>query len=268
MTSARADRIGIDRTPGGLPGAIVVVDLPDLSDVGARASVERLAVFDDRNAFDGEAALVIQPSMPAWTGRGSADRVLAGFSFAPIAREYVVLRTGRHVRRTAVVVVVCFGGSDPSLVTRRVAKIISSGEGWRTTVVVGADYAGSPDELGTDTIRDPADLPERLARADLVVIGAGTMKFEVACLGRPAILLAVADDQLTAGPSFAATGAADYLGDGRTIEPGRVLAAVRALVDDGDRRAVMGRVAAAAVDGRGAERVAAAILSLAGNRSI
>jgi UDP-N-acetylglucosamine:LPS N-acetylglucosamine transferase len=264
-TAERADRIGVHLTSVGPSDAIVIVDLPDLSGVGARTAVERLVVFDDRDAFDGEAALVIQPSLPVWTGPGRARRVLAGYSYAPVARDYVALRGHRPARRTTFEVIVCFGGSDPALVTRRLARVLSSGDGWRTSIVVGADYAGILDDLPSDVVRDPADLAERLARADLAVIGAGIMKFEVACLGRPALLLAVADDQVRVGPPFASTGAARYLGDGRTIEPDRVLAAVRDLVEDEGRRATMAQAGAAAVDGRGAGRIAAAILSLAGH---
>lgn len=262
-SAARAERIGLRRTSDCPSGAIVVVDLPELTGVGGRAEDGSLVVFDDRDAFDGDAALVIQPSMPTWNGSGRADRVLAGYSYAPIARRYVGLREARQVTRAATPhVIVCFGGSDPALVTGRLAIAIASGEGWRTTIVLGADYAGNVDDLPPDVVRDPADLPERLARADLAVIGGGTMKFEVACVGRPAILLAVADDQLAVGPPFASTGAAEFLGDGRTIDPELVLAAVRRLVANGDRRATMGRTAAFVVDGLGAERIATAIMSM------
>ena len=263
-TAAWAARLGVDVAPGPPTGAVVVVDLPDVSEAAALAPPERLVVFDDRDAFAGEAALVVQPSMPAWHGPGRAGRVLAGFDYAPVARVFVNGRAdGARQGSTPPAVLVCFGGSDPALVTQRIAGVLAPARGWRTTTIVGADYAGSLDALPQDVVRDPADLPARIARADLIVMGAGTMKFEVACLGRPAILLAVADDQLAAGPPFAATGAADYLGDGRTIDPDRVREAVSALVADDARRADMGRIAAAAVDGRGAERLAGAILSLA-----
>ena len=262
--AARAERLGIGGTSAGGPGSVVVIDLPDLSGVESRAPVGRLVVFDDRDAFAGEAAIVIQPSMPSWAGAGRAGRVLAGFGYAPVARDYVDLRDAEAARRSSTPeVVVCFGGSDPSLVTRRLAGVLSGSDHWRTTIIVGADYAGAVEELPS-AVHDPADLPARLARADLVVLGAGTMKFEVACLGRPAILLAVADDQLAAGPPFAATGAAAYLGDGRTIAPDVVLAAVRGLVADLERRVAMGRTAAAVIDGGGAVRLATAILSLGG----
>ena len=96
----------------------------------------------------------------------------------------------------------------------------------------------------------------------LVVGGAGTMKFELALLGRPMVLLAVVDDQLPVGPPFAATGAAHYLGDGRTIDPAEVVTAVASLMADAPARAAMAERARALVDGRGADRIAAAVLRL------
>jgi spore coat polysaccharide biosynthesis predicted glycosyltransferase SpsG len=90
------------------------------------------------------------------------------------------------------------------------------------------------------------------------------MKFELALLGRPAILLAAVDDQLAVAGPFAATGAARYLGDGRTIDPAVVAEAVEELIGDAATRLAIGRRGPEIVDGRGAERIAAALLALAG----
>ena len=89
------------------------------------------------------------------------------------------------------------------------------------------------------------------------------MKFEAACLGRPAILLAVADDQLAAAPTYATTGAAVYLGDGRTIDPARVREAIESLVADPAARSELGRRGAALIDGRGADWIARTVASIA-----
>jgi UDP-N-acetylglucosamine:LPS N-acetylglucosamine transferase len=89
------------------------------------------------------------------------------------------------------------------------------------------------------------------------------MKFEVAALGRPAILLAASDDQLPVGPPFASTGAALWLGDGRTIEPEAARDAVARLLADDARRAAMSAAGRRVVDGAGADRLAAEIAALA-----
>ena len=161
-------------------------------------------------------------------------------------------------------VVVTFGGSDPADVSARLAPAIAAAGSWSTLVVVGPGYGGTlADGDGFEVLRDPPDLESRLATAGLVVCGGGIMKFEVAVLGRPMILLAAADDQLPVAPAFAEIGAARYLGDGRTIEPDGVAAAVADLMRDTGGRAELGTRARAVVDGRGAERVAEAVLELA-----
>ena len=243
--------------------AVVVVDTPDPTAIAGRHDPGRLVVFDDSERFTGEAALVVQPSMPTWSGAANARRVLAGYRWAPIGSAWQgvthhALRTDEETRPQ---LVVCFGGSDPADVTGRLAPALDDDPRWIATIVVGPDYQAAL-EAGDHVVREPRDLPLRIAAADLVVIGAGTMKFEVAALGRPAILLAVADDQLTVGPAFAATGAARWLGDGRVIDPSVVHDEVARLLSDGSTRTAMAAAGRRAVDGRGADRVAAEAAAL------
>lgn len=268
LDASRAAGLGIEVLAGGVTDtdAATVVDLPDPNALVDHVDPRRLVVFDDTDSFTGRAAAVVQPSLPRWSGRGFAERVLSGYAYAPIAPAY---RRLRSVTRPAqdpgdpVRVVVSFGGSDPARVGDRLAAAFAQGRGWHAELIVGASYAGRIDSLPVDVVRDPDDLPERLAMADLVVLGAGTMKFEAACLGRPAILLAVADDQVGAAPTYAGTGAARYLGDGRTIEPARVRDEIEALVDDPAARSELGRRAAALIDGRGADRIAEVVAAIA-----
>ncbi|MEO8229226.1 MAG: hypothetical protein ABI628_05610 [Chloroflexota bacterium] len=159
-------------------------------------------------------------------------------------------------------VLVCFGGSDPHGVTERLASGLSDGSAWVATAIVGSHHRPL-EPLSIEVVRDPVDLAERLADCDLAVLGGGTMKFEAACLGRAAVLVGAADDQLAVGPPFAATGAAIWLGDGRTIEPRVVRETLDGLAADGERRRAIASRASKVVDGLGAERLADAILDLA-----
>jgi spore coat polysaccharide biosynthesis predicted glycosyltransferase SpsG len=250
--------------------AIVLVDLPDPNEVGDRWPAERLAVFDDREWFRGSAAIVIQPSLARWSGPAGAGRVLAGYAYAPIQTSLRRLAAEPPAAGKAAEVVVCFGGSDPADVGARVIPAIADGGAWSTVAIVGPGYRGQLVEsggvvpsTGLHVLRDPPELDSRLATASLVVSGAGTIKFELALLGRPMVLLAVVDDQLAVGPPFAATGAAEYLGDGRTIEPEAVVAAVTRLMADEPARMSIASRGREVVDGRGAERLADAVLELA-----
>jgi UDP-2,4-diacetamido-2,4,6-trideoxy-beta-L-altropyranose hydrolase len=265
-TAAEADRLralGVgDDAPADV--AAVLVDLPDPNEIADRWPPSILAVLDDREGFRGAAALVIQPSLDRWSGPAQAERVLAGYAYAPIRGSLRALAASAPAGAAQTEVLVCFGGSDPADVGGRLAPAIADAGPWPTTIVVGPDYGGRLTERdgAAVVVRDPPDLDRRLASAALVVGGAGTMKFELALLGRPMVLLAVVDDQLPVGPPFAATGAAHYLGDGRTIDPAEVATAVSTLMADDTARALMAERGRAIVDGRGAGRIAAAVLEL------
>jgi spore coat polysaccharide biosynthesis predicted glycosyltransferase SpsG len=265
----RLEVLGVRMDPPDDDDAIALLDLPDPNETGDRWPPERLAVFDDRESFRGAVALLIQPSLATWGGPADAGRILAGYDYAPVRSAIRRLAAEHPAETTPAAVVVCFGGSDPADVSARLAPAIAGASRWSTLTVVGPDYRGRLVEIGLDpdtpgpVLRDPIDLDRRMATASLVVSGAGTMKFELGLLGRPAILLAVADDQLPVGPAFAATGAARYLGDGRTIDPAAVAAEVATLVADGPARAAMASRGPTVVDGRGADRIADALLQLA-----
>jgi len=259
-------------TPRSAEPEAVVLDLPDLAEVRHRFDPGRLVVFDDGGTFSGRAAIVVQTSLPEWTGTGTVGEVLAGFGYAPVGTAYQRLRVsapdGVPDRPGSAAdgppqVVVCFGGSDPGDVLGRIGPALLDDPDWVAELVVGADYRGIAGSWSPPVLRDPPDLPERIAAADLVVVGAGTMKFEAACVGRPAVILAVADDQLPGAPIYAQTRAALYCGDGRTIDPAVVRAAVAGLVADEPGRRAMGRRAAELIDGQGAARIAAAVLAMA-----
>lgn len=271
IEAKRAASIGLPMVASTTPGErdVVVLDVPDVRAEASRFDAERLVVIDDRDALASPAAIVIQPSLPAWGGGGPAGQVLAGYRFAPVGLAYRRLRAARAFAaeptpagRAPVHVLVCFGGSDPANVSGRLAGVLADGDGWDAEVVLGLDSRAEPRDWTVAVSRDPDDLPARIAAADMVLIGAGTMKFEVACVGVPAILLAVADDQRAVGPPFAATGAARYLGDGREIELESVRAAIGSLAADAPSRARMAATASATVDGDGAIRIAWAVAAL------
>lgn len=268
--AARLAELGVAIGPPA-GDAVVLVDLPDPNEIGDRWPASRLAVLDDREWFRGSAAIVVQPSLGRWGGSADAGRVLAGCGYAPVRATLRRLADERPAEASPATVLVCFGGSDPADVGGRIvpaiAAVAAAGP-WATVAILGPGYRGAltagPDAApAVRVLRDPADLDRRLATARLVVGGAGTMKFELALLGRPMILLAVADDQLPVGPPFAATGAARFLGDGRTIDPGVVADAVAELMADEPARQAMGSRGRSMVDGRGADRIAAAVLELA-----
>jgi spore coat polysaccharide biosynthesis predicted glycosyltransferase SpsG len=247
---------------------IILVDLPDPNEVTGRWRPGRLAVLDDRELFRGPLAVVIQPSLATWSGAAQPGRVLEGYAYAPVRSSLRALASERPPDATPAGIIACFGGSDPADVGGRLVPAIAA-LGRPMVTILGPDYRGRLTESGPtgqpgvgDILRDPPDLDRRLASASIVVGGAGTMKFELALLGRPMILVAVVDDQLPVGPPFAATGAARYLGDGRRVAAAGVAEVAASLMADARARDDMSRRGREVVDGLGGNRIAAALLEL------
>jgi spore coat polysaccharide biosynthesis predicted glycosyltransferase SpsG len=252
--------------PGALlrRSAPLVVDLPDPNEAGP-AVLGRATVFDDRQLLASPARVIVQPSLPSWTPApgARAGRELIGYAFAPLGGSVLRVIGERRPRPDGAPprVLLCFGGSDPHDVTGRLGVALAADPRWALDVVVGPDYRGAAEARGLAVVREPPDLAERLATADVAVIGAGTMKFEAAALGTPAILVAVADDQVPVGPPFAATGAAAWAGDGRDVDPSFVVELLAALALDPARRAVMAPRGREVVPADGARRIVAATMT-------
>jgi spore coat polysaccharide biosynthesis predicted glycosyltransferase SpsG len=263
----RLRRLGVPQASSPVE-SVAVVDLPDPNEFVA-AAPEHLVVFDDRETFRGHAAVVIQPSLPAWTGApgARAELILAGYAYVPVADDIRRRGDARPDSESGGHVAVAFGGSDPSDVAARLAPAVVDLPSRPTVIVIGPDYRGAIDRRSFDVRQDPAGFVEIVGTAALVVASGGTLKYELAVLGRPIILVAVADDQLPVAAAFADAGGARYLGDGRTIEPAAVRAAVVSLLGDEAARIALGERARSLIDGGGAERIADVVADLAGFRS-
>ncbi|WP_091246909.1 PseG/SpsG family protein [Micromonospora matsumotoense] len=177
-----------------------------------------------------------------------------------------------------------FGGTDAVGAAPVLTRVLlGTGHPMEVTVVVGRPEIGAElTQVATGRGQSlhlvaPTDaLPTLIGAADLVVSAAGTSTWELCCLGAPAALVCVVDNQrdsyrrvvahrLAAGlgelPDLVASGLA-----GRTAraEAGRTL---RALLASPQRRAALAARAWATVDGHGRARVADAVLTRIADRT-
>jgi spore coat polysaccharide biosynthesis predicted glycosyltransferase SpsG len=117
--------------------------------------------------------------------------------------------------------------------------------------------------LGSELVVDAPDLVAQLAQVDLAIGAGGVGLLERMAAGVPSIGLAIADNQRANLEGAAARGAVRFLGPAREVSAERLAAEIAALADDAGSRAAMTRAGRALVDGRGADRVAAALLDRA-----
>lgn len=199
-------------------------------------------------------------------------RLLGGLEFVLLRREFRHWQQARPpVRGTVRRLLVTFGGADPQALTRRTVDAIVADGLHReidVEVVVGAanpDARQLVDEAtgaGMTAVLAADRMAERMARADLCLTSGGTTVWELARMGLPSLVVEAGplEPSLVRGLRhvglFAPLGPAERL-DGRTI-----VRAVRAASADRAWRSTMADLGPRLVDGRGADRVAAALAGL------
>jgi len=240
-----------------------------------RRIASRIMVIDDLANRRHDSDLLLDQNLQ----RGSADRYdrlvptdcqrLLGPRYALLRPEFGVERTGLrqrdgNVRR----VLLFFSGTDPGNETLKALTAIRElGRGdIAVDVVVGSAYghlASLQEALAAlpqaKLHRQVDNMAELMARADLALGAAGAASWERCCLGLPAIIVSLAQNQEPGAEALAATNCAVYLGRSDAVTAQSILTAMRALLADPARVKAMARAAAERVDGRGAERVARAL---------
>lgn len=239
-------------------GNVAVVD--DLADRGHRA-----ALLVDQN---------LQPSRDRYAGLvAEGCRQLLGPRFALLRPEFAAARGARsHRRGTAprARVFACVGGTDPH---DHLSRVVDAWRAWpgerpQLDVAVGAT-SPNVDKLrlacaGIDGVTlhvQPASMAALMAGADLFLGSAGSVSWERCCAGLPAVFGATAENQRLNDALLARRRTGVSIGDWRSLDAARIARLVASLLPRTALLDRMARRAAAVCDGRGAERVAVAILA-------
>lgn len=211
--------------------------------------------FDDLRR-DLAVDLVVDPSPgTAACAHGSARRVLAGADYAVIDPRVTELARAALTEGTARVLV-SFGAADrDGLAAATAAEVARSLPDTAVLLPVGPWWDG-PVPAGVHARHVVDGLAPDLATSDLVVTAGGVTLLEALALGRPTVVVVTAENQRIAAEHVASAGAA-VLSTADAAARDAV-----ALATDPARRRALSKRAAELIDGRGADRVAAAIVEL------
>jgi len=193
-----------------------------------------------------------------------ATRTVRGLAYVVIAPPGTG-RRGTSLRR----VLVSLGGGPRRRLTLAVARELAARHPDLAVLVTQAGSAAHA--TGDRRVRyalAPAGLTPWLARVDMAIVGGGMSLYEAVAAGVPTVSLAVVPAQRPTVRAFASRRL--------TVDGGEVVAPVRPrlvarrvvdrfdrLVKDADLRRWMAQAGPRAIDGRGAGRVARAILAAA-----
>jgi UDP-2,4-diacetamido-2,4,6-trideoxy-beta-L-altropyranose hydrolase len=268
-------RASADALASFAPDSIVVdhYGLDRVWETAARASGRRLMAIDDLGRDHDCDILLDQTLHPQarsrYASRVPADALLLlGPRYALLRPEFREARAGSGVRGGPVRRVLVFmGGMDGDNATGLALDAIAllPEAAFALDVVIGASH---PARAGIERfcaerpgatchVQTPA-MAALLAASDLAVGAGGGAQWERCCLGVPALALALAANQrmLLAG---AARAGLVCVPDSGATDAAMLATHLRALLDNAALRESMSAAGLAAVDGRGAERVAAAL---------
>ncbi|CAM2057420.1 UDP-2,4-diacetamido-2,4, 6-trideoxy-beta-L-altropyranose hydrolase [Desulfovibrionales bacterium] len=208
--------------------------------------------------------------------------LLTGLTYALIRLEFIAVASQKrtHIEKYPLRVLVTMGGSDPTNTTELIVEVLSAARlpSLTYTVVTGPAYRWqqalknrfSVAHLAGEVLTNVADISKCMTQTDLAITAGGSTCWELACLGVPMLVLALAENQTRTGPALAAAGAAIDLGRLEETPNGRLRLAscitdslVR-LLHDNQARMIMAEAGRHIVDGYGADRVIAKLLK---NRS-
>ncbi|GAA4596574.1 spore coat polysaccharide biosynthesis predicted glycosyltransferase SpsG [Actinoplanes octamycinicus] len=268
------DEVGLVAATRRLGLGALVVDsytLPPQHTAAVRAAgVPVLAIVD--GATRGQSAdIYVDQNLD--TALAADGRLLTGLDYALLrsaVRQLRPVAAPVHGSVRTPKVVAFFGGTDAYRAAPPVARLLAdTGVPFDATVVAAddslrAELEAVPAGPGQrfEIIAPTDHLPKLLAGADLVVSASGTSTWELLCLGRAAALVWVVDNQILGYDRTVARGYAAGLGRLGAFDVTAV-DVLRTLLTDPAARTALAVAGWAAVDGRGVERVAGALLSVA-----
>lgn len=229
----------------------------------------KLLVFDDNGHCSHYAAhLVLNQNAHATPGpyaqRADHTALLLGPRFAVLRREFTQMGSAvEHPGHRPAQLLVTLGGSDPEAhLEGVVGALLPHPPDSRLVGLVGSHHprAGAVEALlcGTPNataLHDAQDMAGLLSRTRLAVSAAGTTTYELAAMGVPSILLAIADNQLKSAEAVDALEAACFLGVAGAVQRDTLRNALSALWSNPERLRSLSEAGRALVDGQGAARV-------------
>lgn len=192
----------------------------------------------------------------AGSGTASGPRRLGGPEYVPLDPRFAGARRTRDAIER---VLVMTGGSVHfDDLSARVAD--AAADAFPNAQIVAPASVARLATCAVTPLDSPFDLAELAPTIDLAVVGAGMTTYELVCAGIPTVAMALVDNQRIVIDGCRATGIAlpvDAIGR----DPVPEVEAALAQMQDPGLRSELSRRAIGTVDGRGAARVAEALLA-------
>lgn len=239
----------------------------------------RIIQIDDSGLFPiYEADIIINPTAQATPALyeeklGASSLILAGAQYTLLRSQ--VTRTARRSDNRShpneLSIITFFGAAASSNITNLVLNALAESpltERLSVLAVAGTmnprvseiESFSSSLSMRVKVIRDCPQFHEAAVKADLAIIAGGNTLQELAFLGVPTVLIAVADNQIHGCQYAHEHQYGIYAGTSDSIEPDRLACTLTSILEDVELRNKMSNNGKRQIDGKGAERIVNAML--------
>ncbi len=203
-----------------------------------------------------------------YTHKEQLTQLLLGSRYALVRREFLTWRSmKRTIPKVGGKVLVTLGGGGAHALNLKIIRVLRDLTGLEAVVLLGGndpdlkkfEEASKNAHCIMRIDRNVANISNLMAWADLAVSGAGSTAWELAFMGLPSIVLALAKNQKKVAESLHARKAAVNLGWYTKVSESNLRDAVNQIMHDAARRRKMSNVGRKLVDGLGSARVVAAL---------
>jgi UDP-2,4-diacetamido-2,4,6-trideoxy-beta-L-altropyranose hydrolase len=236
-----------------------------------RGWARKILVIDDATGRQHDCDFLVDAGThdrSVYQGRVPASaQLLLGPAYALVRHGFIVRRAEALLcrdREPVKNILVSFGATDPLNVTSVVLDTLATYAEEISITVALSSHAPHLDEVrhkvgGRMRLVVDADMSSLMSVADIAIGAAGASSYERAALGLPSIIVTLADNQRGIAAMLPAAGAALAAGDFNAGLPARLATLAHDLIEDVTARRRMSQAAAALVDGRGVQRLLAAM---------
>ena len=256
---------------------VVVIDMLEASEAMLsfyKEYCDKLVIFNDMGRDYPVGNVIISPQfLQSYPKKYIGQKHLNGPDYFILSKSILEAKVNAGMREFSHIaksLLVIMGGCISNKVFKELIKVIEDilGINIKITFIVGYDSDVNLDsyhylrQRGVTFVEETDNVGRFMAEADLALASSGYVKYELATLGTPALLVSVVDHQEILGTVFAQkSGAAEYIGNILNIELKEIVCAVKHLILNKSKRKEMSEAGMCLMDGSALLRIERELVS-------
>ena len=231
-----------------------------------RKHCEKLAIFNDLGLDYGIGDIIISPQLlSTYTVQRNGQKHLNGTDYFIVSEKMQKAASlHRDISPKAESLLIVMGGCIDLQIFEKIIQVINGilHLNLKIYFILGYEYNFNLSNFrylesrGVKFVSGTDNIGEWMAIADMAFASSGYVKYELAAIGVPSILVSIVDHQEVLAESFVEKGqCAEYIGDIRYLDIVKLTEAINKLVHNHDKRKEMSENGKQLIDGKALDRI-------------